>query len=234
MRPEEDRLLPCKDAAAPSPRHRWVAAAAVAYFMVVSSVATFAVKAMPSVYQFDFPLLLSLCQATVTVVCMAPILAWAWWRSSSGGGLTPLSVLRLAPLALVYVVNLVTGLVGTERLTVPMYIALRRVGILFVVVIERVAYGERHPAASVAAVLVMCAGSGIAAVNDVSFDVAGYAAVTVHNLASAASIVLAKHGAAAELDMPHLLLMNAGLGWPLLACAFAWSDEPARMQQVSE
>jgi hypothetical protein len=129
--------------------------------------------------------------------------------------------------------NLVSGRVGTERLTVPMYIALRRIGILFVIILERAMYAQTHSRACIASVLLMCFGSLVAALNDLDFNAIGYFSVTVHNLFSAANIVLVKHNKTAnEMRMPHLLFFNAFWGTPLLATAFARSSEMHKLDQV--
>jgi solute carrier family 35 len=221
-RPHKARLLADYDDT-PNPLNRSLAkAVAIVYFLVVSSVATFSITSTLVVYKLDLPLLLSLCQAGVTIAATLPFKPT--WSASVYG---------LFPLAFAYVMNLVSGLVGTERLTVPMYIALRRIGILFVICLERAVYGQTHSAACVASVLLMCFGSLVAAFNDLSFDAVGYMSVTVHNLFSAANIVLVKHNqAATEMRMPHLLFFNAFLGTPLLATAFVRSSEMSKLDQV--
>ena len=195
---------------------------AVAYFMAASSAATFSIKSLLTLHAFDFPLCLAVCQSVVTTVLLLPSLP------SCGS-----HVVNVLPLSIAFAVNLVSGLVGTERLSVPMYIALRRVGVLFVVLLERFVYKQKQSVSLVASVAVMCSGSLIAAYNDLDFDAAGYASVTVHNLFSAANLVLVRRNATAHsLSMPHLLFYNAVMALPFLGAALMQSGEVERLAQV--
>ena len=197
-------------------------ACSIAYFLLASSAATFVIKFLFTVHGFAYPALMSALQAGVTVALLAfsgPVWSAAVWK--------------LMPFALVYVANLTTGMMGTGYLPVPMYIALRRIGVFFVMLIESLAYAQSPTKATAAAVLLMCVGTIVAAYNDLSFSAIGYVAVTVHNIFSAAHIVMARHSPAVmQFSTLHLVFFNAALGLPLLgALAFALG-EPQRAWQV--
>ena len=197
-------------------------ACSIAYFLLASSAATFVIKFLFTVHGFTYPALMSALQAGVTVALLA-----------FSGPVWSADVWKLMPFALVYVANLTTGMMGTGYLPVPMYIALRRIGVFFVMLIESLAYAQSPTKATAAAVLLMCVGSIVAAYNDLSFSAIGYIAVTVHNVFSAAHIVMARHSPAVKpFRTLHLVFFNAALGLPLLvALAFALG-EPQRAWQV--
>ena len=197
-------------------------ACSVAYFLLASSAATFVIKALFTVHGFAYPALMSALQAGVTVVLLA--FTGPSWSAD---------VWRLTPFALVYVANLTTGMMGTGYLPVPMYIALRRIGVFFVMLIECLAYAQAPTTAAAAGVMLMCAGSIVAAYNDLSFSAIGYLAVTVHNIFSAAHIVMARHSPAVKpFSTLHLVFFNAALGLPLLIVLAFALGEPQRAWQV--
>jgi len=130
-----------------------------------------------------------------------------------------------APLALVNVLNLVCGLMGTSGLNVPMFIALRRFTLLCTLMLEFLMYRRIHERTTYFAVAVMITGALVAAASDLSFNAFGYMAVLGNDLMTSMYLILVK-------DSPHtltttgVLFYNATLSLPLLAGAVALSGEP--------
>lgn len=69
---------------------------------------------------------------------------------------------------------------GTAGLTVPMFIALRRFTLVSTLVLEYCMYSKVQDYGTVAQIAVVVGGSLIAAVNDLTFNVTGYAAGDCH------------------------------------------------------
>lgn len=192
------------------------------YYMTASMVVQLMNKALFTSYGFHCPLLVGLLQmAIITPVCYAvarPRLEAKMFRS-------------VMPLAVVNVLNLVCGLVGTGGLNVPMFIALRRFTLLTTMLLERVMYKRRHDRSTYGAVSTMILGALLAAVTDLSFNLWGYTAVIGNDFATALYLIMVKNTpAASALTTTGLLFYNAALSVPMLAVAVAASDEPAIMR----
>ncbi|KAK9820998.1 hypothetical protein WJX81_006546 [Elliptochloris bilobata] len=201
------------------PKSGWVKLGAAAYYCVASMTVQFMSKALFTLYGFNFPVTVALLQmAVIAPVCYAvarPKLEWALARGT-------------LPLALVNVLNVVCGLVGTAGLNVPMFIALRRFTLLCTIVLERVMMNKRHDRSTLGAVAVMIGGAGVAAATDLAFSLWGYTAVVLNDFLTALYLILVKNSPASSgLTTTGLLFYNAALSLPLLGAAVAVSAEPA-------
>lgn len=108
-----------------------------------------ALQAIFSSYGFHFPLTVAFLQmlfiAPVSYAIARPELSWQLARG-------------LSPLALVNVLNVVAGLVGTQGLNVPMFIALRRFTLLITILLERFWLHKSHDWPTLAAMSIMIGG----------------------------------------------------------------------------
>ena len=90
------------------------------------------------------------------------------------------------PLTILFLLNVLSGLGGTQRISLPMFTVLRRFSILMTMLLE-IYLGMSKPSRTVhAAVGLMLGGAGIAALSDVSFDAQGYGLIFANNLFTAA------------------------------------------------
>lgn len=100
---------------------------------------------------------------------------------------------NLAPLALVNVLNVVAGLMGTGGLTIPMFIALRRFTLVFTILIERFYLGKTHDWSTMGAVSIMVVGALVAAATDLSFNAWGYCAVFLNDILTSLYLSMVKN-----------------------------------------
>lgn len=138
-----------------------------ASYAVISIAITLFNKAVLSSYGFNAPMTLTLLQGLVTIVCLElmkwrgiidyPDFSWQMAR-------------KVAPLSFVFIAYVVVSLISLGAVNVPMFTALRRVTIVFVMVEEYLLLGITPSQAVVRTVVVMCFGAGIAAWNDLTFD----------------------------------------------------------------
>uniref|UniRef100_A0A914WA94 Sugar phosphate transporter domain-containing protein n=1 Tax=Plectus sambesii TaxID=2011161 RepID=A0A914WA94_9BILA len=117
---------------------------------------------------------------------------------------------KIFPLPLIYVVNLVTGLGGTQKINLPMFTVLRRFSIFMTMVLEFLVLGVRAPYAVRLSVGLMILGSFIAAIYDLSFDAYGYTLIFINDLCTAANGVYMKQKLdAKDLGKYGLLFYNS-------------------------
>lgn len=93
---------------------------------------------------------------------------------------------RIMPLPLFHLGNMVTGLGATQTISLPMFTALRRFSILLTMILEFRILGVRPSISVQISVWCMIGGAIIAAVDDLSFSIIGYAYVMVANCMTAA------------------------------------------------
>ncbi|CAG9462528.1 unnamed protein product [Pedinophyceae sp. YPF-701] len=177
---------------------------AAAYYGLSSMLVQSATKALFTSYGFPSHVAMAAAQmaftATVMYLVVRPPLS--------------LEIAREAlPVSAVYTVNILSGLVGTGGLSVPMFIALRRFTVVVSLVLEYFVYKKTRSRASMAAVLLMVAGSLYAALTDLTFDAFGYAAVMVNNVCSSSFMFMVKYNAASKkLGTNGLLFYNSLMG----------------------
>ncbi|EFO27257.2 hypothetical protein LOAG_01225 [Loa loa] len=118
--------------------------------------------------------------------------------------------LKIFPLPVFYVLNLISGLSGTQRISLPMFTVLRRFSILMTMVLEYVILGVKASYAVKISVALMILGSVIAAVFDLTFDVWGYSMILINDICTAANSVYMKQKLIAKkFDKYALLYYNA-------------------------
>ena len=140
-------------------------------------------------------------------------------------------VSRLAPITLLFVVNVVTGLMGTGAINLAMFGALRRFSILMTMIAEFFVLGTRPSNMAALSVGIMLLGAIVAASDDLTFDAAGYAMVFINNLCTAGSGVCVKRGLSGPYRLTKFeLLYYQSLGAaPLLGLLLYANDEFSRV-----
>jgi solute carrier family 35 protein len=142
--------------------------------------------------------------------------------------LSPALARALAPLAVVNVANVVSGLVGTGGLNVPMFIALRRFTLLFTILIERYWLRKSHDWPTLSATGIMIGGALFAAATDVAFSPVGYAAVFLNDVLTSLYLIMVKNApGSGALTTTGMLVYNSAVSLPLLGAAVWWAGEPA-------
>lgn len=117
---------------------------------------------------------------------------------------------KVFPLPIFYVGNLVSGFIGTKRLSLPMFTVLRRFSILMTLFGEYYILKFIAPPAIVLSVIAMVAGAIIAAVEDMAFDLEGYTSVLLNDFFTAANgVYTRKKLDAKDLGKYGLLFYNA-------------------------
>ncbi|KJH45858.1 putative arginine--tRNA ligase [Dictyocaulus viviparus] len=117
---------------------------------------------------------------------------------------------KIMPLPLFFVVNLVSGLGGTQLINLPMFTVLRRFSILMTMVLEYYILGVSATRAVRISVCLMIAGSIIAALFDLTFDLWGYILIGVNDICTAALGVYTKQKLEAkELGKYGLMFYNS-------------------------
>ena len=92
---------------------------------------------------------------------------------------------RVFPLPLLYLLNMITGLMSTRSLSLPMFTVLRRFTILFTMLLEKYILDKSASRTTVLSVMLMMAGAFVAAIGDLTFDLFAYIIVFGNDLCSA-------------------------------------------------
>ncbi len=158
-------------------------------------------------------------------------------RSVGRVHITPFSpeVLRvMAPLASIGLANVVCGLGGTQKISLPMFTVLRRFTIPMTMGLEWVLLGVVASAQVQLSVFLMVLGAFVAALSDLSFDAVGYTLILFNNVFTSLNGVVMKRTltASPSLSKFAVLYYNSLFGavfmTALLLC------KPQELQAVRE
>jgi solute carrier family 35 len=89
------------------------------------------------------------------------------------------------PLTGLFLLNVLSGLGGTQRISLPMFTVLRRFTILMTMLLEKYLGMSKPSRAVYISVGMMLGGAGVAALSDVSFDAKGYAMILANDFLTA-------------------------------------------------
>lgn len=129
---------------------------------------------------------------------------------------------KIWPLPLMYLGNMVFGLGGTQELSLPMMTVLRRFSILMTMVGEYYVLKSRPTMSVQLSVYLMIFGSALAAINDLAFNLKGYAYVLLNDFFTAGNGVLIKKKLESK-DLGKFGVMYYNSLFMLLpATLFAW------------
>eukprot|EP00096_Caligus_rogercresseyi_P015539 TRINITY_DN7991_c0_g1_i1.p1 TRINITY_DN7991_c0_g1~~TRINITY_DN7991_c0_g1_i1.p1 ORF type:complete len:345 (-),score=143.29 TRINITY_DN7991_c0_g1_i1:347-1381(-) len=139
-------------------------------------------KQVLTLQKFPSPLFLGLGQMLATLLILRT-LSLAGFLSLPPLNLSTIS--QLLPLPLFYLSNMLFGLLVTQELSLPMITVLRRFSILFTLLLQ-ISFLKIIPSKPISAsVALMILGALLAASNDLSFSIPGYAFITLNNLSTA-------------------------------------------------
>eukprot|EP00291_Cryptomonas_curvata_P026337 CAMPEP_0172175014 /NCGR_PEP_ID=MMETSP1050-20130122/13984_1 /TAXON_ID=233186 /ORGANISM="Cryptomonas curvata, Strain CCAP979/52" /LENGTH=285 /DNA_ID=CAMNT_0012847053 /DNA_START=627 /DNA_END=1485 /DNA_ORIENTATION=- len=135
----------------------------------------------------------------------------------------------VVPLALLSVGNTATGQLGLRNVSLPMFLVLRRLVTPTVMLCEFLLWRRRQPAPVVASLVVLSAGSLIAGLSDLSFDLRGYGYTLLANAFTAVYTMHMKGLSMSEsgvcVPVADLYFYSALLSLPLLAVCSAAAGE---------
>uniref|UniRef100_A0A183C9H6 TPT domain-containing protein n=2 Tax=Globodera pallida TaxID=36090 RepID=A0A183C9H6_GLOPA len=135
-----------------------------------------------------------------------------------------------------FILNVITGLGATQRLSLPMFTVLRRFSILLTMLLEFIVLGDAPTFGVKLSVFLMIFGSAFAAVFDLSFDFFGYAFIFINNIATAANGVYTKKKLESkELGKSGLLFYNSlFMLIPLSAIIFFHTEDTEELLSYAE
>lgn len=140
--------------------------------------------------------------------------------------------MKIFPLPLIFFGNMIFGLGGTQALPLPMFTALRRFSILMTMMLELKVLGVRPSSAVQFSVWCMVGGAMLAASDDLTFNMNGYAYVMITNAMTAANgVFLKKKLDSIEMGKYGIMFYNSMfmLG-PAVVLAYAIGDIHTSME----
>ncbi|GMG98995.1 hypothetical protein Nepgr_000835 [Nepenthes gracilis] len=132
--------------------------------------------------------------------------------------LLPLKTLiHTLPLALTYLLYMLTTIESVRGVNVPMYTALRRTTVVFTMIVEYILAGQTYTSSAVGSVALIVLGAFIAGARDLSFDTYGYAVVFIANISTAIYLAtIARIGKSSGLNSFGLMWCNGIVCGPVL------------------
>lgn len=124
---------------------------------------------------------------TILVLCIAKKLRYIEYSN-----LETTTFVKIWPLPLIYIGNMIFGLGGTKQLSLPMFTALRRFSILMTMIAEYYILGVKARMSIQLSVYAMILGAVVAALNDLAFNLEGYIFILLNDFFTAANGVYMK------------------------------------------
>jgi len=191
----------------------------------------FANKALFSLFDFRYSRFLTLIQFAFSAIFLFTLKSWGVVVMKDLSWPVMKSTLLLA---LFFLLNTMLGLTALGGENLPMFAALRHLGILFVLPLEIFILHRKPSAQAYLAVSIIVLGTIIAAFNDLTFEIHAYAVVFVANMVTALYLILIKRSASASQLSPFdLLYNNTIVALPMLFLFFVLSDEPKEIMSLS-
>uniref|UniRef100_A0A224Z7N4 Udp glucuronic acid/udp n acetylgalactosamine transporter n=1 Tax=Rhipicephalus zambeziensis TaxID=60191 RepID=A0A224Z7N4_9ACAR len=190
------------------------------FYGVVSFLIIIINKVVLTTYGFPSPHFLGVGQMIITIT-----LIWALRQAGiiDFPNISLATCAKIFPLPIFFGANLVCGLGGTQKISLPMFTALRRFSILMTMIGEYLVLRKRPQTGVVISVFAMVGGAMIAACKDLSFDVGGYTLVLLNDFFTAANIICVRKVVdAKDLTNYELLFYNALLMVAPL-CFLSWA-----------
>eukprot|EP00548_Thalassiothrix_antarctica_P004696 CAMPEP_0194143780 /NCGR_PEP_ID=MMETSP0152-20130528/12886_1 /TAXON_ID=1049557 /ORGANISM="Thalassiothrix antarctica, Strain L6-D1" /LENGTH=395 /DNA_ID=CAMNT_0038843329 /DNA_START=115 /DNA_END=1302 /DNA_ORIENTATION=- len=140
-------------------------------------------------YEFPSANAVALAQCVFVVVALSLGKAFGYIQYPS---ITYASIKAVMPLPLIQILNVSCGLFGTKAISIPMFTTLRRISVPLTLLSE--VYLLKLPVSRRVklSVALLMAGAVVAAMNDLSFDATGYAAIFTSAVATTAYGTLSK------------------------------------------
>jgi len=206
--------------------------ASAIFYGVASLMITLANKIVLTSYKFSSFQTLALGQLVVTIIFIKLAKHFHLLKVSNFDYRTGWKVI---PLAIFYFGNLLFGLGGTKSLNLPMFSVLRRFSILMTMYGEYYVLKKRNSIYVRFSVYMMVLGAIVAALNDLTFDVFGYAFIMFNNFFTAANGIYTKKKLdTSELGEYDLLYYNAVFTiFPLIFLIF-FSGEVSKLYEYDE
>lgn len=201
----------------------WCLVAAVCYGSCSVSI-TFFNKSVFQLWDFHFPLCITVFQivCTLSFYLILPICGIMQRRTVRID-----TCKKVAPLCVVWTLNVVSGISSLERLSIPMQGTLRRLTALFVLMGEAYLHNKHASLPVQLSVVLIVLGAFISAYNDLAFDLLGYTMIMVNNMCTAMYLLLiARVKKDSNLDNTSLLFyMNVVALPPFLLGSLLLSNE---------
>ena len=193
------------------------------FFAGSSLGAIFINKACLTGYHFRYPLTLFLLQMVFAISVLTTLHICGRWHLPSAKG--PELKALIIP-CILFTGNVIVGLYALSLVNIPMFSALRRLTLLFVMAAEFLLLKKKYSYPIIFCVILMASGAFVSAVDDVSFSKIGYALVFINNIFTAAYLTIIKRAMKETKFDPVALLYYTGLlSIPLVTCTLFYSGE---------
>lgn len=132
--------------------------------------------------------------------------------------------IKMIPLSICFVGNILLGLLGTRLISVPMFTTLRRLTALFILILTFIRTSICPSVGVTLSVSLLIAGAAVAGYNDLYFDPKGYLVVILNNMATTGYLQITKD-VKEEVSKFGLLFYNSMISIPMLLIWVLLSDE---------
>ncbi|XP_007011838.2 PREDICTED: UDP-N-acetylglucosamine/UDP-glucose/GDP-mannose transporter [Theobroma cacao] len=138
--------------------------------------------------------------------------------SDSKTSLVPLKTLiHTLPLAGAYLLYMLVSVESVRGVNVPMYTTLRRITVVFTMLVEFLLAGQKYTLSIIGSVGLIVLGAFVAGARDLSFDFYGYAVVFLANITTAIYLAtIARIGKSSRLNSFGLMWCNGIICGPVL------------------
>ena len=165
-------------------------------------------------YEYKYAQTLTLFQSIFTLACL---LALRRFKVVDFPNIDFNLAKRIAPLSVVFLGYVVVSLIALGRVNIPMFTALRRTTVVFVMILEQFMHGNSPDSRILKPVAIMVLGATIAALKDLTFDPVSYVLVFLTNLFTALyTISIASVKRESNLSVFAMLFYNTTLTLPML------------------